>query len=94
MIVVNAVDKEHVNFDAVVKAAQEHFGRHVFPLEVPVNAGPGFNKVLDVLRSEVVTYADDSCGKYTEEPASGEWAARSRNSTASSSSTSPNPTTR
>jgi elongation factor G len=78
MIVVNDVDKEHVNFDAVVKAAQEHFGRHVFPLAVPVNAGPGFNRVLDVLRNEIVTYATDGSGKYTEEPASGEWAAKAK----------------
>ena len=68
MIVVNALDKENVDFDAVVKAAQEHFGRHVFPLSVPVNAGPGFNKVLDVLRNDIVTYATDGSGKYTEEP--------------------------
>jgi len=74
MIVVNALDKEHVDFDAVVKAAQEHFGRHVFALSVPINAGPGFNRTLDVLRSEIVTYATDGSGKYTEEPATGEWA--------------------
>ncbi len=71
MIVVNALDKENVDFDAVVKAAQEHFGRHVFPLNVPINPGPGFNKVLDVLRNEIVTYAADGSGKYTEEAASG-----------------------
>ena len=76
MIVVNALDKENVDFDAVLKAAQEHFGRHVFPLSVPVNAGPGFNKVLDVLRNEIVTYATDGSGKYTEEPATGEWEAK------------------
>ena len=72
MIVVNALDKENVNFDAGLKSAQEHFGRHVFPLSVPVNAGPGFNRTLDVLRNEVVTYATDGSGKYTEEPATGE----------------------
>jgi elongation factor G len=72
MIVVNGCDKENAHFDAVLKTCQEHFGRHVFPLAVPVNAGPGFNKVLDVLRSEVVTYATDGSGKYTEEPATGE----------------------
>ena len=76
MIVVNAVDKEHVNFDAVVKQAQERFGRHVFPLSVPMNPGPGFNRVLDVLRKEIVTYATDYSGKYQEEPASGEWEAK------------------
>lgn len=76
MIVINALDKENTNFDAVLKSAQEHFGRHVFPLSVPVNPGPGFNRTLDVLRSEVVTYAADGSGKYTEEPAAGEWADR------------------
>ncbi|HXI70598.1 MAG TPA: elongation factor G [Verrucomicrobiae bacterium] len=74
MIAVNALDREHVDFEAVLKSAQEHFGRHVFPLSVPVNAGPGFNLVLDVLRNEIVTYAADGSGKYTEAPATGEWA--------------------
>jgi elongation factor G len=78
MIVVNALDKENVDFDAVLKSAQEHFGRHVFPLSVPVNAGPGFNKVLDVLRKDIVTYATDGSGKYTEEPCTGEWDAKAR----------------
>ena len=78
MIVVNALDRENVDFDAVLKSAQEHFGRHVFPLSVPLNAGPGFNRTLDVLRNEIVTYATDGSGKYTEEPATGEWAARVR----------------
>ena len=72
MIVVNGVDKENGSFDAALKTAQEHFGRHVFPLSVPVNAGPGFHRTLDVLRNEVVTYAADGSGKYTEEPATGE----------------------
>ena len=76
MIVVNAMDKENVDFDAVVKQLQERFGRHVFPLSVPINPGPGFNRVLDVLRSEIVTYATDYSGKYKEEPATGEWEAK------------------
>jgi len=78
MIVVNAVDKENVDFDALVKKLQERFGRHVFPLSVPVNPGPGFNRVLDVLRNEIVTYAADYSGKYKEEPASGEWETKAR----------------
>lgn len=76
MIVINALDKENADFEGVLRAAQEHFGRHVFPLNIPINPGPGFNRTLDVLRSEVVTYAGDGSGKYTEEPATGEWAER------------------
>jgi len=76
MIVVNAMDKENVDFDAVVKQLQERFGRHVFPLNYPVNPGPGFNRVLDVLRNEIVSYATDYSGKYQEEPVNGEWDAK------------------
>ncbi len=73
MIVVNATDKENVDFDTLLGQLRERFGRHVFPLSVPVNAGPGFNRTLDVLRNEMVTYTTDGSGKYKEEPASGEW---------------------
>jgi len=76
MIVVNAMDKENLDFDAVVRQLQERFGRHVFPLNYPVNPGPGFNKVLDVLRNEMVTYQTNASGKYQEEPATGEWEAK------------------
>ena len=43
-----------------------------------MNPGPGFNRVLDVLRNEIVTYAADYSGKYKEEPASGEWETKAR----------------
>jgi elongation factor G len=76
MMVVNGADKENADFDSVLRATQEHFGRHVFPLTIPINAGPGFNRTLDVLRNEIVTYANDGSGKYTEEPATGEWAGK------------------
>src|SRR5215510_6035853 len=35
-----------------------------------------FNQVLDVLRSEMVTYETDGRGKFREEPAMGEWKER------------------
>ncbi|MCI0538698.1 MAG: elongation factor G [Verrucomicrobiales bacterium] len=76
MIVVNGMDRENANFEAVLKQAQDRFGRHVFPLNIPVNSGPHFTQVLDVLRNEVVTYATDFSGKYKEEPATGQWEAR------------------
>lgn len=72
-IVVNALDKERCDFDGLLAEVREHFGKEVFPLSVPMDSGPGFHQVLDVLRSEVVTYAKDRSGKYAEEPASGAW---------------------
>lgn len=72
MIVVSALDKPNVNFEATLDAAREHFGQKVFPLTIPINAGPGFNQVLDVMRSEVVTYKPGGDGHYEEKPAEGE----------------------
>ena len=76
MIVVNAFDKEHADFDKVLAQIREHFGASVFPLTLPVNPGPGFNQVLDVPRDEIITYAGDQSGRFTEAPASGEWKER------------------
>ncbi|MBM3877435.1 MAG: elongation factor G [Verrucomicrobia bacterium] len=70
-IVVNALDKENANFDQVLAQLREHYGARVFPLNLPLNAGPGFNQLLDVIRSEVTTYAGDRSGKFTEAPAAG-----------------------
>src|SRR5204863_9626298 len=68
-IVVNALDKENADFDQILARAKERFGSHVFPMNLPVNPGPGFNQVLDVLRNEIVTYQTDTTGKYQEVPA-------------------------
>jgi elongation factor G len=73
LLVVNAFDKEETDFDKTLAQIREHFGERVFPLTLPVNPGPGFNQVLDVPRSEIITYANDKSGKFTEAPATGEW---------------------
>jgi elongation factor G len=41
-------------------------------MTLPVDAGPGFRSVLDVMRSDVITFAADGSGKYEEKPAEGE----------------------
>jgi elongation factor G len=76
VIVINAVDKPNAHFDQVLADARAQYGPKVFPLNVPINPGPNFNQVLDVLRSEVVTYETDGRGKFREEPATGEWKER------------------
>ena len=69
IIAVNALDKANVDFDAIVADAREHFGKNVFPVAIPLNAGPGFSQVLDVMRNEIVTYTPGGNGRYTEVPA-------------------------
>ncbi len=76
LIVVNAFDREETDFDRALAQVREHFGERVFPLTLPVNPGPGFNQVLDVPRSVILTFAGDKSGKFTEAPATGAWAER------------------
>jgi elongation factor G len=70
-LVVNMLDRERARFDEILDEAREHYGPAVFPMTLPVDAGPGFRSVLDVMRSEVITFADDCSGKYVEVPAEG-----------------------
>ncbi len=74
MFVVNGLDKENTDFDKVVTQIRQFFGDKVFPLSQPLNPGPAFNQVLDVPRSEVITYAGDKSGNFTEAAASGDTA--------------------
>jgi elongation factor G len=76
MFVINAADKERTDFDAVMTQIRSRFGERVFPMTIPINAGPGFNQVLDVMRSEIMTFPTDGTGKYTELPATGQWKER------------------
>jgi elongation factor G len=78
IIVVNAFDKEETDFEKSLANLREHYGERLLPLTVPVNAGPGFNQVLDVLRGQVLTFAADKSGKVTEAPASGAVAERAK----------------
>ncbi len=71
LLVVTGLDKEKYDFDALLEGIRARFGTAVFPLAIPLDGGPGFHRVLDVMRSEVVSYATDRSGQYTEEPATG-----------------------
>ncbi len=73
MLVVNGLDREHTKFDEILSATKERFGKNVFPMQLPINSGPGFNQILDVLRKEIITYQTDGSGNYSEAPADGDW---------------------
>src|SRR6267378_7976189 len=42
VIVINALDKEQANFEKILAHCREHFGERVFPMNWPINPGPGF----------------------------------------------------
>jgi len=66
MLVVNGLDREHTDFDSILNQARKRFGNNVFPMQLPVNAGPGYNQNVDVLRTELISYDLDGSGKMTE----------------------------
>jgi len=76
ILIINALDKENTDFEAILKSVRERFGKKVFPMTIPINPGLGFNQALDVLRRKVITYQADGSGKYSESDPSGQWAER------------------
>ncbi len=72
-MVINGLDKEYANFDKVLVQVKERFGNNVFPMNIPVNAGPEFNQVLDILSGKVCTYRTGGSGQLEKNPAEGEW---------------------
>ncbi|HPG38979.1 MAG TPA: elongation factor G [bacterium] len=67
MLYVNFMDKEHANFDKVVKTAKEAYGNNVIMFQFPVTEGEKFNSIIDLLKMKKITFNTDLSGKYTQE---------------------------
>lgn len=65
--IVNQLDKEHADFDKVMENLKSSFGKKVFPLQLPVNAGVDFNSVIDILSRKLLVYSKDGKGTVREE---------------------------
>jgi len=59
MFVINRLEDEKTDFDNVYNQLRETFGNKVVALQFPVNAGPGFNSVVDVLSMKQYTWGKD-----------------------------------
>ncbi|MEC7746623.1 MAG: elongation factor G [Candidatus Neomarinimicrobiota bacterium] len=66
MLVVNGIDREHTKFDTILVQTRNRFGNNVFPMQLPVNEGPGYNQNVDVLRTKLISYQGDGSGQMTE----------------------------
>ncbi|MFL2983647.1 MAG: elongation factor G [Candidatus Neomarinimicrobiota bacterium] len=66
MLVINGLDREHIKFDSILNQVRKRFGNNVFPMQLPVNHGLGYNQNIDVLRTELISYETDGSGKMTE----------------------------
>ncbi|MBQ7191772.1 MAG: elongation factor G [Paludibacteraceae bacterium] len=56
VFVVNKCDHENANFDRTVEGLKDNFGNKVVLVQYPVNAGGGFNSVIDVLKGKMLVW--------------------------------------
>lgn len=64
--VVNKLDYEKADFDSTLAQLREFYGNHVAEIQFPVNQGPGFNSIVDVLKMKLLKFSSDGKGDYTE----------------------------
>jgi elongation factor G len=55
---VNKMDDETADFDRTVNEAKAHFGNNVTVVQYPLNQGPGFNAIIDVLKMTMYKFPE------------------------------------
>jgi elongation factor G len=58
LFLVNKLDHPKAEFERTLAEAKAHFGTHVTVVQYPLNAGPGFNAIIDVLTMSMYEYKD------------------------------------
>ncbi len=64
--VINKLDRENVDFDAIYNDLRDRFGKKITLLQFPVETGPNFHQIVDVLKNKMISYALDGSGKMEE----------------------------
>lgn len=65
MLYVNRMEKEHANFEKVLKEARDAFGTKVVPIHIPIGEGLNFKGVVDLIKMKALYFEGD--GKYRED---------------------------
>ncbi len=67
IFVINQLDHEKADFEKTMEEISHRFGPKILPIQYPLNAGVGFNKIVDALRMIMYVFPEDG-GKPTKEP--------------------------
>ena len=59
ILLFNHLDHENANYEQTLEQAKTQYGNKVTPVQYPVNAGPGFNTIIDVLKMKQYKYSLD-----------------------------------
>ena len=54
LFVVNQLDHDKANFDEMMRQLKHHFGNNVTVIQYPINAGLGFDSIIDVLQMKMI----------------------------------------
>ena len=57
--IITQVDHEKADYDRTLEQMQEIFGSNVLPIQYPVNAGAGFNAIIDALRMTMYVFPQE-----------------------------------
>lgn len=70
VIAINQCDHDKANFEKTVESIRDRLGNAATLFQYPVNAGPGFNKIVDIIQMKLYTYpADGGKPEITDIPA-------------------------
>lgn len=67
IFLLNQLDDERFDYESLVEKTKAVFGSKVIPVQYPLNSGPGFNALIDVLVMKKYSWGADG-GKPTIEP--------------------------
>ena len=59
IIVVNKCDHDHALFDKAFESIKDSFGGNAVQAQYPVNAGPGFDSIIDLILMKLLKYSKD-----------------------------------
>ena len=63
----NQLDGEKADYENVMEQMREHFGNRIVAIQYPLNAGPGFNAMIDVLLMKKYSWGPDGGAPVIEE---------------------------
>jgi elongation factor G len=71
-LVINKLDRDNINYDQLLSSLHDRFGQQVQSVQIPIETGHNFFKVIDLLKMKLLTYPQDKTGKPTVEDIPGD----------------------
>ena len=59
LFVINHLDHSKADYESTLEQARARFGNKVIPVQYPLNAGAGFNTIVDALRMTLYVFSED-----------------------------------